>query len=230
MSDIIKVCIDKIVEGKGDPYEKPSTRMALIRAKLWKPGTTLSVKFLGGNPVIQKKVQQMATDWENYANIKFNFISDGDANIRVNFEPDGSWSYIGTDALGIPQNEPTMNYGWLETDTPDEEYSRVVKHEFGHALGCIHEHQNPSAEIPWDREAVYRYFTGPPNNWTRAQVDHNLFERYSRNITNFTNLDPESIMLYPIPAQFTTNHQAIGGRNNDLSKVDKTFIKEQYPQ
>jgi serralysin len=229
MADIIKVCIDKIVEKKGDPYEQPATRMAVVRAKLWKPGTKLSVKFLDGDPVIENKVQQMARDWENYANISFNFIKDGDANIRVAFESDGSWSYIGTDALGIPQNEPTMNYGWLETNTPDEEYSRVVKHEFGHALGCIHEHQNPSADIPWDREAVYAYFTGPPNNWTRAQVDHNLFERYSRNITNFTNLDPQSIMLYPIPAQFTTNHQAIGGRNNDLSKVDKVFIKEQYP-
>jgi len=230
MAEIIKVCIDKIVMEKGDPYEKPSTRMALLKGKLWKKGTTLTVKFLGGDPAIQKKVEVMAKNWENFANIKFNFISDGDANIRVAFEPDGSWSYIGTDALGIPQNEPTMNYGWLETSTPDEEYSRVVKHEFGHALGCIHEHQNPAANIPWDRAAVYAYFTGPPNNWTREQVDHNLFDRYSSNITNFTNLDPKSIMLYPIPAQFTTNHQAIGGRNNDLSDTDKSFIGTQYPQ
>jgi hypothetical protein len=36
-------------------------------------------------------------------------------------------------------------------------------------------------------------------------------------------------MLYPIPAQFTLNRQAIGGRNSDLSDVDKNFIKEQYP-
>jgi astacin (peptidase family M12A) len=230
MADIIKACIDKVVEEKGDPYEKPTTRMAVIRAKRWKPGMTLRVKFLGGNPAIQKKVEEKAKDWENYANIKFDFVPDGDAHIRIAFETDGSWSYIGTDALGIPQNEPTMNYGWLETDTPDEEYSRVVKHEFGHALSCIHEHQNPAANIPWDREAVYRYYMGPPNNWTRAQVDNNLFARYSRNITNFTNLDTTSIMLYPIPAQFTLNHQAIGARNNDLSAVDKQFIKEQYPQ
>jgi serralysin len=229
MADIIKACIDKVMEEKGDPYEKPTTKMAVIRGKRWKAGMTLRVKFLEGDPAIQKRVEEKAKDWENYANLKFDFVSDGDAHIRIAFQTDGSWSYLGTDALGIPQNEPTMNYGWLETDTPDEEYSRVVKHEFGHALGCIHEHQNPAANIPWDREAVYRYYMGSPNNWTREQVDHNLFARYSRNITNFTNLDPTSIMLYPIPAQFTLNRQAIGARNSDLSKVDKVFIQEQYP-
>ena len=229
MAEIIKTCIDKYVEKNGDPYEKPTTRMALIRAKLWTPGQTLRVKFLGGDPQIQKKVQEKAKDWENYANLKFDFVSDGDADIRVAFETDGSWSYIGKDASDIPQNEPTMNYGWLETDTPDEEYSRVVKHEFGHAIGCIHEHQNPSGNIPWDKEAVYKYFMGPPNNWPKEQIDHNLFERYSKNITNFTDLDPTSIMLYPIPARFTLNHQAIGGNNNDISEIDKSFIKQQYP-
>jgi len=40
-------------------------------------------------------------------------------------------------------HEPTMNYGWLKDDTDDVEYRRVVIHEFGHALGAIHEHQNP---------------------------------------------------------------------------------------
>jgi serralysin len=229
MADIIKVCIDKHVENKGDPYEKPTTKMALIRAKLWTPGQTLRVKFLGGDPETQRKVKENAKDWENFANLKFDFVPDGDADIRVAFETDGSWSYIGKDALDIPQNEPTMNYGWLDADTLDEEYSRVVKHEFGHAIGCIHEHQNPAGDIPWDKEAVYKYFMGPPNNWTKEQIDHNLFERYSKNITNYTNLDPTSIMLYPIPAQFTLNHQAIGGRNNDLSEVDKSFIKQQYP-
>lgn len=229
MADIIKTCIDKNVKNKGDPYEKPTTKMALIRAKLWEPGQTLRVKFMGGDPEIQGKVKEKAKDWENFANLKFDFISEGDADIRIAFESDGSWSYIGKDALDIPQNEPTMNYGWLETDTTDEEYSRVVKHEFGHAIGCIHEHQNPAGEIPWDKEAVYKYFMGPPNNWPKEQIDHNLFERYSKNITNYTNLDPTSIMLYPIPAQFTLNHQAIGGRNNDLSDVDKSFIKQQYP-
>jgi len=45
-----------------------------------------------------------------------------------------------------------MNYGWLRDDTQDEEYSRVVLHEFGHALGCIHEHQQPKFGRVWDKQ------------------------------------------------------------------------------
>jgi hypothetical protein len=37
-------------------------------------------------------------------------------------------------------------------------------------------------------------------------------------------------MLYPIPAEFTTNGVAIGGRNSQLSQLDKQFMEQQYPK
>jgi hypothetical protein len=37
-------------------------------------------------------------------------------------------------------------------------------------------------------------------------------------------------MLYPIPAQFTTDGRDIGGRNSQLSQTDIEFIKQQYPK
>jgi serralysin len=43
--------------------------------------------------------------------------------------------------------KPTMNYGWMTPDSSDDEVHRVVAHEFGHALGLIHEHQNPDTPI-----------------------------------------------------------------------------------
>jgi hypothetical protein len=237
---MIKVCIDKTINGK-EPIKyienkvnmrsvDPAPRMAVVRDKLWDPGANIRVKFLNGESSVQQKVQHYATQWMNYANLKLIFVEDGDAELRIALEPDGSWSYIGRDALEIPQNEPTMNYGWLTPESSEDEYSRVVLHEFGHALGAIHEHQNPSAGIPWNKEAVYRYYMGPPNNWPRDQIDNNLFRRYSKNITNFTNFDSNSIMLYPIPAEFTTNGVAIGGRNSQLSQLDIQFIKQQYPK
>jgi hypothetical protein len=237
---MIKVCIDKTINGK-EPIKyienkvnmrsvDPAPRMAVVRDKLWDPGANIRVKFLNGESSVQQKVQHYATQWMNYANLKLIFVEDGDAELRIALEPDGSWSYIGRDALEIPQNEPTMNYGWLTPESSEDEYSRVVLHEFGHALGAIHEHQNPSAGIPWNKEAVYTYYMGPPNNWPRDQIDNNLFRRYSKNITNFTNFDNNSIMLYPIPAEFTTNGVAIGGRNSQLSQLDIQFMKQQYPK
>ena len=144
--------------------------LALPTGKLWKPGRVLRVRFLDGDPAIQTKLQPFAHIWSQHCSIKFVFGDDPDAEIRISFKDRGSWSYVGTDCLGVPKNQATMNFGWLRRDTSDEEYSRVVTHEFGHALGCIHEHQNPATNIPWDKPKVYAYYAGPPNNWTNDQV------------------------------------------------------------
>lgn len=122
-----------------------------------------------------------------------------------------------------------MNFGWLTPTTADDEYSRVVIHEFGHALGCYHEHQNPSTNIPWDKEAVYKLYGGPPNNWSKAQVDQNLFRKYSRSISQFSEFDKESIMLYTIPNALTKGDFEVGW-NRDLSATDKSFVNVIYPK
>jgi hypothetical protein len=202
--------------------------LALVAGKKWKVGRTLQVGYLDGEPEVQEKVTDIAREWNEHANVSFEFGSADGADIRISFQHPGSWSYLGTDAKTIPSNEPTMNYGWLTPTTPLQEYERVVRHEFGHALGCIHEHQNPSGDIPWDKEAVYRYYSGPPNNWSREQVDNNLFRKYSRDLTNFSDFDPGSIMLYPIPNAHTIGDYEVGS-NSRLSDTDKAFISTMYP-
>lgn len=202
--------------------------LAALTGKLWKPGRTLRVRFLDGDPAIQKRIEPFAQEWTKYANIKFVFDNDPNAEIRISFRQAGSWSYLGTDALTIPKNQPTMNYGWLTAATTTDEYSRVVTHEFGHALGCIHEHQNPATDIPWDKAAVYDYYGGPPNNWSKEQVDTNLFTRYGADITQFSAFDRASIMLYPIPNELTIGDFEVGW-NRILSAMDKSYIATLYP-
>ena len=203
--------------------------LALDTRKLWKPGRTLRVRFLDGVEVVKAKVEQIAHTWEQYANLKLVFGTDPDAEIRISFTHDpGSWSYLGTDALAIPKDQPTMNYGWLQPNTHNIEYNRVVTHEFGHALACIHEHQSPAAAIPWNKPAVYRYYAGPPNFWPPAKVDANLIQKYDQTITQFSEFDPHSIMLYPISKDLTDGVFEVGW-NNELSDVDKTFIASVYP-
>jgi hypothetical protein len=203
-------------------------QLAALTGKLWKPGRALKVRFLDGDASIQEKLQPFAHIWEQFANINFIFDNDPKAEIRISFKLAGSWSYIGTDCLTIAANQPTMNFGWLTKATAADEYSRVVTHEFGHAIGCIHEHQNPATNIPWDKEKVYKYYQGPPNNWTRDQVDVNLFTRYGADITQFSDFDKNSIMLYPVPNDFTIGDFEVGW-NKALSDTDKKFISTLYP-
>ena len=206
----------------------PHVYLAAITGKLWQPGRVLRVRFLDGDPKVHERIPPFAHQWSQHANITFQFGNDPDAEIRISFQNNGSWSYLGTDALVIPKTQPTMNFGWLTPATSNDEYLRVVTHEFGHALGCIHEHQNPANNIPWDREVVYRYYQGPPNFWSREQVDINLFTRYEADITQFSAFDPKSIMLYPIPNEFTIGDFEVGW-NKALSDTDKQFITTLYP-
>jgi hypothetical protein len=137
---------------------------------------------------------------------------------------------VGTDALVekyFPKFQPTMNFGWLKADTDDQEYERVVVHEFGHALGLIHEHQNPKAKLKWNKPEVYRVFSGSPNFWSKEEIDHNILSKYSPAGIQNTNFDEDSIMLYMFPGSLFLN--GVGTKSNTkLSKHDKEFIGQQY--
>jgi hypothetical protein len=202
---------------------------AALTGKKWQTGRTLRVRHLDGDPRIRAEVEHYAKMWEQYANLKFAFGNDADAEIRISYHHDNrSWSYVGTDALTITDlNKETMHYGWLHPTTTDEEFRRVIVHEFGHAIGMIHEQSHPEISIKWDKAAVYRHYES--RGWTRAQVDSNVFFKYSRMVTQFSTYDRTSIMHYPIPPEFTTDGVAVGW-NTDLSAMDKDFIGIIYPR
>ena len=187
--------------------------------KLWEVGATLQVRFMGGTPAQQSKVQAAAREWMKYANLKFEFGSMQDAEVRIAFKPDdGSWAYTGTDALGVPATQPTVNLGWVE------EYN--VLHELGHVLGLIHETNNPNVDLKWNKEVVYRDLCGPPNNWSKEQVDRVLLEKYED--VEYRPFDPGSIMSYDYPASWFLDGRAIVG-GKVLSESDKAFVRKLYP-
>jgi hypothetical protein len=207
-------------------------RMAVINQKKWDNGRTLRCHFLDGDDFQQGKVKEKAAIWQNFANITFAFVTDTDAEIRISFQADpGSWSAIGTDCLitdYFPQYQPTMNFGWLRDDTDDGEYERVVVHEFGHALGCIHEHQTPNETLQWNADAVYKTFSGPPNFWNKDDIEHNILQKYSPDGISATIFDEQSIMLYQFDGSLFMD--GVGTPlNTHLSDMDKQMIGQMYP-
>jgi serralysin len=223
-----RFCIEISSERKID-----GRRAALEKAAAWAPGATLRVAFLEGDAELQKTVRNVATRWtaQGLANLTLDFVPDPkSAQIRIAFQQGhGSWSYIGTDCTGVKHpDDPTMNFGWLTPASSDTDIQEVVLHEFGHALGLIHEHQSPISPIQWNRPAVIKDLSGPPNNWDEATIEHNVFKKYAPEEIIGTEVDNTSIMMYPIPAAWTLDGFS-SGFNTDLSARDKELIRECYP-
>jgi len=114
------------------------------------------------------------------------------------------------------------NLGWQD--------DAVILHEFGHMVGLAHEHQNPEGGLQWNEEIVIRDLSGAPNYWDEATIRHNVLEKYSADQIRGTKFDPNSIMLYAFPDNWTKNP---GGthENTKISTMDKDFIRsaEMYP-
>ena len=253
----VRICFERIIPDELDPEAhvrrslrgamlsaSPKTlsvdgviaaaRMAVVLSKKWAAGSVLRCRFLDGSPVMRKKVKAIALEWEKTVNLKLKFVSNGPAEIRISFYADsGSWSAVGRDALNtsyFPPHQPTMNFGWLRDNTDDAEYSRVVLHEFGHAFGCLHEHQSPKFARVWNRAAVLKYFQGPPNFWSPEEIEYNVLQKYPMNGISATEYDDDSIMLYAFDSKLFLDNLGPTNTNSKLSSLDVTKMKEMYPK
>ena len=224
-----RVCIDRVLPAERMRFQSSVRRGGATRAlipigKTWMNGTTLRVRFIGGSTAARAKAKKQALWWTEHANLHFEFGDAADAEIRVTFdENDGAWSYVGTDNRGIPLDQPTMNLGFLDGGT--------AAHEFGHAIGLAHEHQNPQGGIAWNEARVIADLSGPPNHWDEATIRHNVLRKYALDQVYGTRFDPDSIMLYFFPGTWVAS--GVGTEANEvLSALDKAFVAsaQAYPR
>ncbi|RXW18661.1 hypothetical protein EST38_g7197 [Candolleomyces aberdarensis] len=205
---------------------------------MWDNGRIITVGFVApipGTPVQQAKVQEVVKEWEKYANLKFRFIPDGrNAEIRVSFgEHSGSFSYVGNMALRIPKPSQTMNLGWVySTPGITAEERGVILHEFGHAIGYLHEHMSPrrGEKLTLNEQVIIEYMRRtqvPPRD--EATVRSTILNVYNNNdVSNYSAVDITSIMMYFMPADWTLERIEIPP-NYNLSPLDKAFAFLNYP-
>jgi len=218
-------------------------RLSLIRyhEKKWVNETTLRYHFMD-DPISWKgeddqkdAVRKALQTWKDLG-IGLKFIEVGNprsAEIRIGFEPGGSWSYVGRDCIDLVPDPTklTMNFGWSLT-TP---YGRdTALHEIGHALGFPHEHQNPQTGIEWNEREVYQYFKGSPNFWNRQKIQYNIIRKIASQDVGGSSWDRDSIMHYSFKAGLIVKPTEYQGRDlipkPGLSNIDKSEALKFYPK
>lgn len=199
-----------------------------LRRRYWAPGTTLSVRFLDSREPADT-VLDIARQWSEHADIRLQQVDDVAADLRVTFASTGNWSVLSTESRLAPADEPTMCLSEVAGTPTPSRLRRVVLHEFGHAIGVIHEHQNPAAYIQWNDKAVYAELAGPPNYWDQATAHANVLSRYAVELTNHTSFNPLSVMLYQLPASWTHDRRTYPD-NTEISALDAEIVRERYPR
>ena len=264
------------------PPNAPGDEFVISDLQKWPPGSTVRVGFMGGGDALRREVAQVAEGLNGLCNVTLDFGGDAStgnyrswtasdtehqADIRVSFDKKGYWSLVGTDSVNVSIGSTTsdtggrphqrsLNLGGFAVHRPIG-WRGTVLHEFLHALGFKHEHQNLRGpckdEFRWDddpsyvaskdyqgrfindsggrRPGIYTYLAGFPNFWTKSKVDRNLRTLHQGDAT-FGVFDPRSIMLYRFDALFyKSNPSACApiGDGNALSEGDKEGLRKLYP-
>lgn len=212
-----------------------STKAVGVKEKLWDKGDTIHIKFLtGGNYSVdlENKVKQYAALWLEHANLHFEYVPENeDADVKIGFDMDErwlTWSTIGKDCQDIPQTEPSLNFYGLGDYADDAGIRGDVLRGFGHVLGFVFEHQRPESPIQFSAQAR-KLLTG--NYGLSPQDVDQLMYFYNTDQTNFSEYDPNSIMVLPLyPTMLVDKSYATNDFNTQLSPQDIELVKNSYKQ
>lgn len=218
----------------------------------WPPSyAKLRVCFMGGTDAVNARVADIASLWTANANtsLKLDFgkpskprrcdsAAQRESQIRVSYDQPGYWSVLGqVSVVYLTQQEASLNLdGFGDADLAafdNPEVRSIILHEFGHALGLLHEHQSPASacaqEFNWQH--IVSYLSGPPNNWDEDTIKRNMATESAEDLM-MTDFDSKSVMLYSFPAEFYVNGGNsscyISSSNTEISAMDRATVEYMY--
>ncbi|TWP28446.1 BspA family leucine-rich repeat surface protein [Apibacter muscae] len=212
-------------------------------SKRWNQDAGIYIKFINSpsDPSFIEKIKTIASEWEQYAGIKFHFVEAGQkADVRIAFDWNGNdwltWSYTGNDAKKISdQAQPTAVFGGLQYQD-EQQFKGDVLRVFGQILGLEYEqrHQQWTENGYWrNPEKLQAYwedfFDGYTMDWAeiRQYVFDPLTSENTLQLLETKELDEASVMAWPYYVRSQTLKLLA---NYELSEGDKTFIAKLYPK
>ncbi len=210
-------------EAAGVPADTLHTARFVAWADLAWPTHNITVCFWNGTPELQDFIMKTASVWSEAADLHFVYQTNGTNNIcqdaasafiRINLDPKapkslfvnqessdhGDWSYLGRNSLStdllVTMNLPDVvrlrekNPLWTV---------HAIRHEFGHALSLMHEHQRALCD-PWFDYQKISKATGWSVEFAKTQIgkfpDSEI--QYLETVGDY---DLQSIMQYNFPKE-----------------------------
>lgn len=189
----------------------------------WNQNETIYIWFFNGTKGQQSEFMKCCYDWQQHTNLKFvRATSLAKSSFRVSFEPrnvtsvvyNSDGTTITSSTTGVSHIGPYYRTGvdtcmhiYLGNTFNTDEFRSTVRHELGHALGFLHEHESPNATIK---------LNGGSYKYPKEIVDASEYDIYSIMHYQFFKEETEDKKSYP--------------NNVDLSAQDIKSVSALYPQ
>ncbi|PRA29344.1 M12 family metallopeptidase [Pseudomonas poae] len=173
----------------------------------------------------QALVVDAIREWAHHTpGLQLKVVNGKKGDIRVSDDEGikGNWSYIGTNARYVPMDKPTMH---LNRSDNSKEFRQTALHEFGHALGLLHEHQHPEHDINWNSQLVYAKYKTLESD--KSLIDRDFFTLPTGENLLVKGYDTKSVMHYGIEPDDTKDGRETK-QNYSLSEGDKEIIRKLY--
>lgn len=210
-----------------DEIDIPSHRAVGLAQVPFEPGETVHLYIEGDLDFKNTVIGYLESHFFPYVNLDFVVVHTPQES------PSGALVTVTSDTTTLsPGASGTCRF--IGTKTPYVIIGilkrRTCIHELCHAVGMLHELDHPNKTVTFDREHLARFFVerkALTHDEATRFVDRNFFKASSYGELSTTEFDPQSVMLYSMPAASNLEGvELVGGTK--LSRLDKRWLREAY--
>lgn len=197
------------------------SRAVGVKTPFFKGGSTITIRVESTDIDKIKQVEYILTTKAfPHINLNFKFVGQEIAKPNFRIVIGTSNNFSGGVTIGIGTEFSITNIYAFNQGT--------ILHEFAHALGRFHEHQNPDPSNPLNfiSDKVYTYYKNKMG-WDKSTVDSQILQALPIELVSTLPFDYKSIMNYDIPPDLNQDGVSTH-RGTEYSDGDKAWFTLVY--